>query len=151
MRYNATLLMMGAHLASDLELTLSEMVACDHLHLDGSLTPRELDQRVNLSSGAITPLIDRLEARGFVHMKPHPSDRRSVLVYYLPQEPKVVGRMYKVLGRFQASVSSLSEAEREAGIRLPKRDGADAVMEEIVPPKKQPWSIGRLKRRRAVF
>ena len=114
MRYNAALLTLSAHLASDLELTLSEMVACEHLHLDGPLTPRELGQRVKLSSGAITPLIDRLEARGFVERKPHPSDRRSVLVHYLPQEPKVVGRMYAVLGRFQDTVGRFNEAEKAA-------------------------------------
>lgn len=134
MRYNAALLTMSAHLAGELELTLSEMVACDHLHLDGPLTPRELGQRVNLSSGAITPLIDRLEARGFVERRPHPSDRRSVLVHYLPQEPRVVGRMYNVLRRFQDSVSSLGEAER-ATVAGFLNAMADAVIDEIVPRK----------------
>lgn len=135
MRYNAALLTMSAHLAADLELTLSEMVACEHLRLDGPLTPRELGQRVNLSSGAITPLVDRLEARGFARRKPHPSDRRSVLVFYLPQEMKVVGRMYNVLGRFQTHVENLSEGERVAIANF-LTVMADVVMEEMIPPKK---------------
>lgn len=133
MRYNAALLTLSAHLAGELKLTLSEMAACDHLHLDGPLTPRELGRRVNLSSGAVTPLIDRLEARGFVERRPHPSDRRSVLVHYLPQEPRVVGPMYEVLGRFQATVSGLSKAENAAVAGFLDAM-ADAVM-AVVPPR----------------
>ena len=135
MRYNAALLTMSAHLAADLKLTLSEMVACEHLRLDGPLTPRELGQRVNLSSGAITPLIDRLEARGFAQRKPHPSDRRSVLVSYLPQEMKVVGRMYGVLERFQTHVGDLGDREK-AAVSAFLEAMTDIVMEEMIPPKK---------------
>ena len=134
MRYNAALLTLSAHLAGELKLTLSEMAVCDHLHLDGPLTPRELGRRINLSSGAVTPLIDRLEARGFVERKPHPSDRRSILVHYLPQEPQVVGRMYAVLGRFQAAANSLSETEKMAVAGFLEAM-ADAVMAEVVPQK----------------
>ena len=90
-RYNAVLLTLSAHMAADIGLTLSEMVACEHLRLDGPLTPREVGERVRLSSGAVTSLLDRLERRGFVARSPHPSDRRSVLVHYKPQEGRVVG------------------------------------------------------------
>lgn len=135
MRYNAALLTMSAHLAADLNLTLSEMAACDHLHLDGPLTPRELGQRVKLSSGAVTPLIDRLEARGFVERRPHPSDRRSVFVHYLPQEPRVVGSMNNVLRRFRANMEGLAE-DQAAAISAFLNAMADAVMEEVTLSRK---------------
>lgn len=117
-RYNAALLTLSAHVAADTGLTISEMAACDHLHLDGPLTPRELGRRVRLSSGAVTSLIDRLEARGFVARSPHPKDRRSVLVHYKPQEQRVVGRLYTVLGRLNAETAALGEAEKETVTRF---------------------------------
>jgi DNA-binding MarR family transcriptional regulator len=43
------------------------------------LTPRQLQERLGLTSGAITALIDRLERVGCVAAPP-PTDRRSVLV-----------------------------------------------------------------------
>lgn len=115
-RYNATLLTLSAHLAADTGLTLSEMVACEHLRLDGPLTPREVGERVRLSSGAVTSLIDRLEGRGFATRTPHPKDRRSVLVHYTPQEQRVVGRLYAVLGHLSAEMASLGETEKAAVI-----------------------------------
>lgn len=111
-RYNAALLTLSWHLAADLKLTLSEVVACEHLRLDGPLTPGEIGERVRLSSGAVTSLLDRLEARGFVKRTPHPSDRRSVLVHYLPQGGPAVGRLYKVLGRLRSAIETLDEPER---------------------------------------
>lgn len=117
-RYNAALVTLIAHVAADTSLTLSETVACEHLRLDGPLTPREVGERVRLSSGAVTPLIDRLAARGFVERKPHPSDRRSVLVHYLPQKQQVVGRMYAVLEYLNTAVATLGESEKETLIRF---------------------------------
>ena len=111
-RYNAALLTLSAHMAADTGLALSEMVACEHLRLDGPLTPREVGERVRLSSGAVTALLDRLEGRGFVARSPHPSDRRSVLVHYKPQEQRVVGRLYAVLGHLNAGVEALGESEK---------------------------------------
>lgn len=112
-RYNAALLTLSAHMAADTGLTLSEMVACEHLRLDGPLTPREVGERVRLSSGAVTSLLDRLEGRGFAARSPHPSDRRSVLVHYKPQEQRVVGRLYAVLKHLGAGVEALSEGEKD--------------------------------------
>lgn len=117
-RHNAALVTLIAHVAADTGLTLSETVACEHLRLDGPLTPREVGNRVRLSSGAVTPLIDRLAANGFVERSPHPTDRRSVLVRYLPQEKRVVGRMYAVLEHLNAAVATLDESEKETITRF---------------------------------
>src|SRR5437660_1551979 len=43
-------------------------------------TPGRLGQRMELSSGAITNRLDRLEEAGLVRRLPDPDDRRSVLV-----------------------------------------------------------------------
>jgi DNA-binding Lrp family transcriptional regulator len=46
----------------------------------GSLTPGELAERTNLTTGATTRLIDRLENGGHVRRVQHPTDRRRVIV-----------------------------------------------------------------------
>lgn len=46
----------------------------------GALTPKELCRSAQLSSGAMTHRLDRLEERGVLTRATNPSDRRSVLV-----------------------------------------------------------------------
>ena len=133
-RYNAMMLTLSAHMAADTNLTLSEMVACEHLRLDGPLTPREVGERVRLSSGAVTALLDRLEGRGFVARSPHPSDRRSVLVHYKPQEQRVVGRLYTLLGHLNTQLNTLSETEKEAVVVF-LRAMTDGLTEAVNTPQ----------------
>jgi len=44
------------------------------------LTPTSLTREAYLSSGGMTQLLDRLELRGLVARRPHPTDRRGLLV-----------------------------------------------------------------------
>jgi len=46
----------------------------------GRLTAGEIAQHTGLTTASVTSLIDRLEARGFVHRVRHPTDRRRVFV-----------------------------------------------------------------------
>jgi DNA-binding MarR family transcriptional regulator len=118
MRYNAALLTLSAHMARDLGLTVSEMAACDHLHMDGPLTPGELGVRLGLTSGAVTALVDRLTERGFVERRRNPADRRSVQVYYLPQPPRKVGRLNAVMESAAREMSALEPGEAAALARV---------------------------------
>ncbi|MEI8080033.1 MAG: MarR family transcriptional regulator, partial [bacterium] len=56
------------------------MLALEHLDADGSLGPSELARRLQLTTGAVTALVDRLEASGHVARAPHPSDRRRIVI-----------------------------------------------------------------------
>src|SRR5215212_8376542 len=51
-------------------------------------SPGELSADLELSSGAMTNRIDRLEARGYVRRRPDPDDRRGVLVELTPDGRK---------------------------------------------------------------
>lgn len=46
----------------------------------GGVTPKQAGEYLELSTGAVTSLVDRLERRGHLERQPNPSDRRSVLV-----------------------------------------------------------------------
>jgi DNA-binding MarR family transcriptional regulator len=71
---------MRAALASDAGISSTDLDALEHIEADGPLTQRQLGDRLSLTSGAVTMLVDRLEDAGWVRRRPHPSDRRYVLV-----------------------------------------------------------------------
>jgi DNA-binding MarR family transcriptional regulator len=71
---------MRSALASGAGMSLADLDALEHLEAGGPLTQRQLGDRLSLTSGAITMLVDRLEKGGWVRRRPHPSDRRYVLV-----------------------------------------------------------------------
>ena len=54
------------------------------LALHGPLTPGQLTACTNLTSGAVTGVVDRLERAGFVRREWHTTDRRSRIVVLLP-------------------------------------------------------------------
>ena len=114
MRLSAALLSMSTRVASDMKLNPSEMVALQHLRLDGPLVLGELRKRVSLTSGAMTTLVDRLEKHGLVRREPHPSDRRSILIHYAPQDEQTVGSFYQILETIKNETDPMSEAERSA-------------------------------------
>jgi len=67
-------------LSRDLGISVPEMLALEYLDADGSIGPSELARRLQMTSGAMTALVDRLEASGHVVRERHPADRRRVLV-----------------------------------------------------------------------
>jgi len=63
-----------------MSLEASELAALEHLQAAGSMTQKRLGERLSISPGAVTAMIDRLELRGYVERIPNPEDRRSALV-----------------------------------------------------------------------
>ena len=62
-------------------ISVPEMLALEHLgSATSGLGPSELARRLQMTTGAVTVLVDRLEASGHVRRTPHPSDRRRVVV-----------------------------------------------------------------------
>jgi DNA-binding MarR family transcriptional regulator len=54
------------------------------------LLPKTVAKFLGISTGATTSLIDRLEARSYVHRVPNPDDRRSIAVVMLKGGADVV-------------------------------------------------------------
>jgi DNA-binding MarR family transcriptional regulator len=66
--------------AMHLGLGPTDLIALGHVCRAGQLTPGELAQMLGLTTGSITPLVDRMQAAGFVIREVNPDDRRSMLV-----------------------------------------------------------------------
>jgi hypothetical protein len=74
-------------LARALGIAVADLDALEHLELAGPLTQRDLGERLLLTSGGVTVLVDRLERAGLVHRGRHPSDRRMTVVELAPDPP----------------------------------------------------------------
>jgi DNA-binding MarR family transcriptional regulator len=108
-----------------LGLAHSEMLDVAHLAQSGQLTPSALGELLDLSSGAVTALVQRLEGAGHVVRKPHPTDGRSVLVELAPALVARAGRAFgPLVGDLERVSGELSDAEREVVRRFLARAAA---------------------------
>lgn len=64
----------------DKGLTLPQMHALEILGTHNGLRMKELAQKMGVTTGTLTVLVDRLEKGAMVCRQPHPEDRRSIIV-----------------------------------------------------------------------
>lgn len=78
----------------------------------GRVSAGQIATEAGLSSGAVTGVIDRLEAKGYVRRVPDPGDRRRVLVEITDKQREEVQRLYYPLKEMaDERFSRLSEEE----------------------------------------
>ncbi len=61
-------------------LTLPQMHTLEILGIHGALRMKELAERMGVTTGTLTVMVDRLEKNDLVRRRPHDTDRRSILV-----------------------------------------------------------------------
>jgi DNA-binding MarR family transcriptional regulator len=61
-------------------------------------------ERSGLTTGAVTAVIDRLEAAGYVRREPDPADRRRVIVRPVPHRARQIGRLFEPLAAAMAEL-----------------------------------------------
>lgn len=69
-----------AGLCRRLGASRSDYDALEALDAHGPLSPGELGTLLSLSSGSVTALLGRLEDLGWARRRPHPDDRRKVII-----------------------------------------------------------------------
>lgn len=98
-------------------LELGEWKTLSHLRRAGEpyrLSAGKLSKRSQLSTGAMTNRLDRLEEAGFVRRLADPDDRRAVLVELTPKGRKIWDETTGVQARKEALIASaLSDKEKE--------------------------------------
>jgi DNA-binding MarR family transcriptional regulator len=130
---------MRAALARAAGVSGTDLDALEHLEADGPLTQRQLGERLALTSGAVTMLVDRLERAGWVTRRPHPKDRRAVLLALTAEAtraaPAGLGEYHvridqlarEVPGEHAAAVSAFLAAAANAASEAASRfDGREA-------------------------
>ena len=64
----------------DKGVTLQQMHTLEILGAHGPLRMKELAQKMGVTTGTLTVMVDRLERGGHVERRPHDQDRRSIIV-----------------------------------------------------------------------
>ena len=102
-------------IADRLTVTPTELECLGTLALGGPLSAGDLAKRTGLTSGAVTRLIDRLEARGIARRRADPQDRRRVLVEITAMATRAAEPFY---GPIERESSALLEGYTEKELEL---------------------------------
>jgi MarR family transcriptional regulator, 2-MHQ and catechol-resistance regulon repressor len=123
------------HSLADIErngLTVGEFGILESLFHKGPMLLGEVQRRILVSSGGITYLVDRLEARGLVERRDCPGDRRARFAALTPAGEALIRRIFPEHARcIEHAFSALEEAEREQAIQLLRKLGRNAA---ALPP-----------------
>jgi DNA-binding MarR family transcriptional regulator len=111
------------------DVSMAEMKAIDHIQAEGELTPRELGERLSLTSGAVTAVIDRLERGGWVERSPNPRDRRSVVVRMTEQSIEACVRIYVPFSEALARLAAELPADSREALTEFLQGAADIAAE----------------------
>lgn len=92
----------------------ADLHALEHLELAGGMTPGQLGERLQLTSGAVTALADRLERAGLLARAAHPTDRRSTMLCLTEEAERFAAEVYGSFGAdIRQAANRLSADERE--------------------------------------
>ncbi len=69
-----------AHVARQLTVNPTDLHAMQHLIMSGPLSPTDLARRLDISTAAVTSVVDRLEALDHASRTQHPTDRRGIVI-----------------------------------------------------------------------
>src|SRR2546423_2650613 len=113
------------------EVGLSDFAVLEMLLHKGPQPVNEIGRRIELTSGAITTAVDRLESRGLVTREAHPGDRRARIVRLTAAGEKQAAEIFAGhKAAMDLAASALSKTERATLIELLKKLGTSAGTSE---------------------
>ena len=97
----------------EFDLAYGEWGTLSQLRWQGPSTPGQLSKKAELSSGAMTNRLDRLEEAGLIKRVPDPEDRRSTVIELTKKGAELWERTVDVQGDKEALVAAaLNEREK---------------------------------------
>ena len=119
----------GEHLG----VNVTDMECLALIFFKGLATPSQISKHTNLSTGATTAMLDRLEKAQLIERKPNPKDRRGVLITASKKRNKEVGAFFAPLReKTDNLVSKYTQKEL-------------AVIAEYLTKSAEIWEEGRKK------
>ncbi|MGD2186645.1 MAG: MarR family transcriptional regulator [Desulfobacterales bacterium] len=105
-------------------LTISQFAVLEALYHSGSLSQREIGQKILRSSGNITMVIDNLEKNGLVRRQRNQADRRFFIVHLTDKGYHLIHKIFPLHAAVIAKdLGILTAAEQDALGRLCKKLG----------------------------
>jgi DNA-binding MarR family transcriptional regulator len=102
------------YIAAHHDIGMNEVRALSRIAEGEHMTPKALAESLELTTGSVTALVDRLERSGLVERTPHPHDRRS-LQLELTEEGRA--KMDAVFGAFESQVQEAVNEVPEEQVR----------------------------------
>jgi DNA-binding MarR family transcriptional regulator len=109
--------------AHQLHLGKSDLSVVAHLCDEGPLTPTELSARMDMTSGTMTALLDRVEKAGFLSRNTNPKDRRSLVIRVTSAGEQAIAWIY---GEFDSAIRQVITDSSEHGT-----DAAALLLEQL--------------------
>src|SRR5213083_2096769 len=107
---------------------LSDFAVMEMLLHKGPQPVNEIGRRIELTSGAITTAVDRLESRGLVTREAHSSDRRARIVRLTAAGKEQAANLFAGhKAAMDLAASGLSKNERATLVELLKKLGTSAA------------------------
>jgi MarR family transcriptional regulator, 2-MHQ and catechol-resistance regulon repressor len=129
MKAHRTLQRLAARSIESSDMGLSDFAVMEMLLHKGPQPVNEIGRRIELTSGAITTAVDRLESCGLVTREAHENDRRARIVRLTARGKEQAVKVFA--GHRTAmdlAASGLSKAERAMLIQLLKKLGTSAAV-----------------------
>jgi MarR family 2-MHQ and catechol resistance regulon transcriptional repressor len=99
-------------------LTLAEFAVLESLHHAGPMRLSRVADRILVSSGGVTYLVDRLESRGLVERRPCERDRRSTWAALTPAGERLIASIFPGHARcIQRALSGLDREGKRSTLR----------------------------------
>ncbi|MPL83871.1 DNA-binding MarR family transcriptional regulator [Rhodobacter sp. 140A] len=85
-------------------LTIPEWRVLAHLGRSGSVSVRDIHERVALDKSVVSRAASRLESAGWLRKSGHETDRRLIVLELTPEGEALMARLGAIAARFQAEL-----------------------------------------------
>lgn len=94
----------------------TEMMVLSQLFTVGPSSPTALARFLSITTASITDVIDRLEGVGHVTRRPHPTDRRKIIIELAPATRERIAAMFAIAGNATARAAEFLTRAEQASI-----------------------------------
>lgn len=123
---SATVLLQVA-IADQLGVPVSDLHCLNLVQAGAATTPTQIAERMGMTTGAVTKMLDRMEQQRLVRREPDPVDRRRVVVRPLDDRTADLAELYQPMVRYlgeQMDRSTTAELRYLAGFVQAGREAA---------------------------
>lgn len=99
------------------ELTPGQIHAVEIIGHEESLRMKELAEKLGITTGTLTVMVDKLEQKGLIRRRPHESDRRSYLIELTPAGRKHFISHHEYHLQLTEEITSALTPEETASLR----------------------------------
>ncbi|GGK52196.1 MarR family transcriptional regulator [Planomonospora parontospora subsp. parontospora] len=86
--------------ADQLGLPVNDLHCLNLVSSGRAVTPTQLAERMGMTTGAVTKMLDRMQEQRLIRREPDPRDRRRVIISQLPDRLAELAELYRPMAAF---------------------------------------------------